>query len=358
MATCTLQAGHDGNWNTALNWDNVPGPNDDVIIPAGTAAITTPPSGALTIGTLTVANGARNTLTNLTVTGATSLTHGSGTIAAGTGCIENVVFNGAVTATISGGTFSGRVTLGCTYNAAANTITVTGGTWNNVSGVVDSGTIAAGKTVTVALNGGTIAANTSLFTCASTAINGTLTITNGGMTVNGQVFALYGSTVGTNGVVNIPDGQTIAISGAGSGTLVCAGNNLFTTPLTCDITGLRVTCNGNVALCRTSYAPTLNATTTITIAAATAKFTATRITGYTLVDPYLTAANITSGVTAQGILGDGTAQAAITNAANAATLEAVKASLKNRTTVTFGASSVTGTLPVNMRPHYRRKAKR
>jgi len=51
-------------------------------------------------------------------------------------------------------------------------------------------------------------------------------------------------------------------------------------------------------------------------------------------------------------------QIVTTNAANAATLEAVKASLKNSTTVTFGASSVTGTLPVNMRPHYRRKAKR
>ena len=55
---------------------------------------------------------------------------------------------------------------------------------------------------------------------------------------------------------------------------------------------------------------------------------------------------------------DAAAQVYAANAANAATLEAVKASLKNRTTVTFGASSVTGTMPVNMRPHYRRKAKR
>jgi hypothetical protein len=64
-----------------------------------------------------------------------------------------------------------------------------------------------------------------------------------------------------------------------------------------------------------------------------------------------------TGLAAGGTLDPSALQAA-RDAANAATLEAVKASLKNRTTVTFGASSVTGTLPVNMRPHYRRKAKR
>ena len=69
------------------------------------------------------------------------------------------------------------------------------------------------------------------------------------------------------------------------------------------------------------------------------------------------AGDILSGVSAGDV--DGTMPStATTQAADAATLEAVKASLKNRTTVTFGASSVTGTMPVNMRPHYRRKAKR
>ena len=74
-----------------------------------------------------------------------------------------------------------------------------------------------------------------------------------------------------------------------------------------------------------------------------------------------TPANTVDGVSVMGESGTypttATTQTA-RDAANAATLEAVKASLKNRTTVTFGASSVTGTMPVNMRPHYRRKAKR
>lgn len=128
MAIRTNDGASDGAWDTAGNWDVVPGDGDDAVFsPDPANKMTTGPSAPISLATLTVGSAAWNgpNLSNLTVTGATTMTC---VRPAGINTWTNGTFNGNFASThnpIASGTFNGTVTV----DAPVTDTAVTGGTF-------------------------------------------------------------------------------------------------------------------------------------------------------------------------------------------------------------------------------------
>jgi len=269
--TCTWQAAADGNWNTAGNWDVAPSANDDIIvIPSGSPAISTGPSGATTCATLTIANGAKNILTNLTVTGATSVTYTT---------------HPAAFPALTGGTYGGTVT-----------VTISGGTWTTTGAILWSAPVFNGN-VNITVSGGTHGStggtgNPSYWFGGSSTINGAMAITISGGTFSGMVMITSLTTgFGASGSLSVSySGTTPAIApglmtnatgiqSGGSLTMAagmdfivgkvacpvtCGGNNSFISASgAIEIANCTITANGNVAILPISFAITATGTVTI-----------------------------------------------------------------------------------------------
>jgi hypothetical protein len=294
--------------------------------------------------------------------------YGSTTTASKHGC--TVSSGGAIgTVTANGGTQTGAYGMNITGGGTATTVTCTGGSGSTAYGMFSQGTVTTatsnagsgsgahgcrnnttGYIGTATNNGGSTA---DVVGCQNDAFIATSTNT-GGSASGAHGCTNYGSIVTSTNVGGSASGAHGCFNS--SGAIQCTSN----TGNTSGAFGLD---NWGVALSdvrnRVGDYAVRRSRGLLILYGGTSTTGITGTAGDLLYIP--TPANTVDGVSVMGESGTYPTTAttnAARDAANAATLEAVKASLKNRTTVTFGASSVTGTLPVNMRPHYRRKAKR
>lgn len=230
----------DSDWDNPLNWDNLPGPGDDIFIQTGRPNY---PSIGVdgSYVSLSIETAASVTMTgNLTFSGSITIT-GTGVLNIGVNTLSAGSISG--TGTLNGNTgtvnVSGNLSV-ATYNATTGTTTITSGdlvvtTFNHLNGTVifagatPNSTNAytfgnltvnkAGNTLTTGT--GTITVNAALNVSAGTLglnTNNTALTVNGATTVDGTLTAGSGNLI-LNGAVD--GGGTLTAS---SGTSSFAGN--------------------------------------------------------------------------------------------------------------------------------------
>ena len=222
--------GPSGDWSAAANWStgSLPGPSDDVMIPAGTSITVTHSTGTDSVNsivcnqTFTLSGGSLSVTTTLQANGPMNLSGGTlieATVQANVGSL--VVYNG----TLDGVTVSGTLDMGNTINGAILTVK---------DGLTLNGTMLAGNPTngwwgyasfvgSQALEGnGTIICGNSGNDSLSVANAGTTLVIGPGITVHGQ-YGNIGAFAGSSDV-NVANQGTISADVKG-GTITVAGGS-------------------------------------------------------------------------------------------------------------------------------------